>query len=93
MLPRTFKTRLLEILHEAEDVGRWPTQLKVNLVSLVPKGTAVLAGQLRRIGLLPYIYRIWMFLRKALTKEWKQKLYGKQPQASGCGTNCVDSQS
>ena len=45
-------------------------------MTLSPKPGAEHEGQLRPIGLLPMIYRLWMAVRKPVTKEWKAKIHG-----------------
>jgi len=75
VLPAIFKRKLLEIYQEAEEKGKWPQQLRYNMVSLVTKANEIQEGQLRPIGLLPFIYRIWMCLRKEHTREWKKNRF------------------
>ena len=62
-----YQVKLIEILHQVEKEGRWPENLRYSTVTLTPKPKATHEGQLRPIGLLPMIYRIWMSVRKPQT--------------------------
>jgi ribonuclease HI len=45
-------------------------------VALLPKAKAEDEGSLRPIGLLPYVYRVWMVLRKQHTRSWVTHMHG-----------------
>ena len=64
ILPKIFKIKLVEIMQQAEEEGRWPENLRYSTVTNTPKAKAVHEGQLRRKGLLPMNDRIWMSARK-----------------------------
>eukprot|EP00972_Heterocapsa_arctica_P094453 13930064-Heterocapsa_arctica.AAC.1 len=44
------------------------------IIALIPKDRAENEGQLRPITILPYIYRIWMAVRKRRVKHWAMQL-------------------
>lgn len=44
--------------------GRWPAAICRSSVALIPKLGAATEAHLRLIGLLSYIYRVWMTVRK-----------------------------
>ena len=68
-----YKVKLIEIMHQAEMEGKWPENLRYSTVTLTPKPKATHKGQLRPIGLLPTIYRIWMSVRQPQAYEWTKK--------------------
>ena len=61
-LPDNIKQGLIQILHKAEETGRWPEGIKKSTIALINKPGAEHEGQLRPIGLLTYAYKIWMAL-------------------------------
>ena len=68
---------LIRILHLAEDSGRWPDELNLVLVVLIPKAD----GGTRPIGLFPTVIRAWMRVRSPLVRAWEaekpnKSLYG-----------------
>jgi hypothetical protein len=44
------------------------------IIALIPKEGAENEGQLRPIAILPYVYRVWMAVRKSKVKQWAIKL-------------------
>eukprot|EP00972_Heterocapsa_arctica_P049300 7256524-Heterocapsa_arctica.AAC.1 len=52
---------------------RWPAGLRP-ILALIPKEGAENEGQLRPIAILPYVYRVWMAVRKSKVKQWAVKL-------------------
>ena len=42
----------------------------------IPKDGAESEGQLRPIDILPYVYRVWVAVRKRRVKEWVLNLHG-----------------
>ena len=75
-LPHAYKLGLLRWMVSREQEGVWPHSFNGALIALLDKEGARHEGQLRPICLLPYIYRIWMKLRRPATKDWLQNLYG-----------------
>ena len=65
-------------MNNAEKEGRWPEQLRVTQVSLIPKEGACHEGKLRPIGILPYFYRVWMAVRGRDAQPWCRVLYGSR---------------
>ena len=61
---------LARIFMLAEAVGRWPEQIGIVLVCLIPKA----GGGRRPIGLLPTLIRLWMRVRVSIVRRW-QALY------------------
>ncbi|MCP4239057.1 MAG: hypothetical protein GY772_00675, partial [bacterium] len=57
-----------------EDVGRWPRGLTGALVTLVPKPGATVATELRPIGLMATIYRLWAVARQQHVRAWLRPL-------------------
>ena len=58
---------LISILHLAERQGRWPEELNLVLIVLIPKSD----GGTRPIGLFPTIIRIWMRARSPMARQWE----------------------
>eukprot|EP00972_Heterocapsa_arctica_P040441 5957179-Heterocapsa_arctica.AAC.1 len=48
---------------------RWPDGLHP-IIALIAKEGAENEGQLRPIAILPYVYRVWMAVRKCTVKQW-----------------------
>ena len=69
-LPRRAYAQMAAIMNNAEKEGRWPEQLRVTQVSLIPKEGACHEGKLRPIGVLPYFYRVWMAARGRDAQPW-----------------------
>ena len=80
VLPRVLKEELLKWLHRCEETGEWQEGFACSLVTLIAKPGAQHEGQLRPIGLLPYVYRVWMKMRKPCVKAWIKNLYGTKVQ-------------
>ena len=74
-LPDEALEALIRQYHLWELKGAWPTALRAVRVALTPKGKATAEAELRPIGILPYIYRVWMAVRKQHVKEWVRKLH------------------
>eukprot|EP00972_Heterocapsa_arctica_P094366 13916244-Heterocapsa_arctica.AAC.1 len=62
-LSRTHIKGLTDILNKVEESQRWPHGLHP-IIALIAKEGAKNEGQLRPIATLPYVYRIWMAVRK-----------------------------
>ena len=75
---------LLILFHMCEKLGKWPGQIALALIPLLPKNT----GGLRPIGILATFVRVWMRMRAPLIKQWEcdhQRTYfyaGKQKGAN-----------
>ena len=66
-LPRRARQELLELLTQAERVGSWPWQVLMVLEVLLPKPQ----GGTRAVGLLPFVARVWLRMRKfTTTRRW-----------------------
>ena len=72
----SFLRGLCRLIAEWEAQGAWPDELGQFFVTLIPKPGAQNEGQLRPIGILPYVYRAWMVLRKAEFSGWSRALHG-----------------
>lgn len=57
-----------------EDEGAWPDALKQDKCSMIPKPKAEDEAGLRPIGLLPYVYRVWMAIRKSRDAQTRWSL-------------------
>lgn len=66
---------LSDILNNIETQRRWPKGMGP-VVALIPKDGVESEGQLRPIAILPYVYRVWMAVRKRRVKEWVLNLHG-----------------
>eukprot|EP00972_Heterocapsa_arctica_P045742 6749569-Heterocapsa_arctica.AAC.1 len=44
------------------------------VIALIAKDGAENEGQLRPIAIFPYIYRVWMAVRKIRVKQWAMQL-------------------
>jgi hypothetical protein len=72
-LPRSYSQGLAELLNLIEKEKKWPEGLNP-IIALIPKEGPKSEGQLRPIAILPYIYRVWMAIRKCRIKQWALKL-------------------
>eukprot|EP00972_Heterocapsa_arctica_P026493 3902113-Heterocapsa_arctica.AAC.1 len=61
------------MFNNVENNDKWPQGLNP-IIALIPKEGAGNEGQLRPIAVLPYIYRIWMAVRKSKVKQWAIEL-------------------
>eukprot|EP00972_Heterocapsa_arctica_P039136 5764200-Heterocapsa_arctica.AAC.1 len=62
-LSRTHIKGLTDILNKVKKYERWPNGLHPT-IALIAKEGAEHEGQLRPIAILPYVYRVWMAVRK-----------------------------
>eukprot|EP00972_Heterocapsa_arctica_P079732 11748284-Heterocapsa_arctica.AAC.1 len=53
----------------------WPEWMNP-IIAFIPKGGAEHEGQLGPIAILPYVYRVWMAVRKRNVKQWTLELNG-----------------
>ena len=74
-LPHEAFEQLADFCRRCEIAGKWPEALRGFTVALIHKPKATHEGALRPIGLLPYIYRIWMAVRKRKLKTWVLSLH------------------
>eukprot|EP00972_Heterocapsa_arctica_P020261 2989334-Heterocapsa_arctica.AAC.1 len=63
-LSRTHFQGLMDILNKVEQL-KWPEGLDP-IIALIPKEGADNEGQRRPIYILPYIYRVWMAVRRKM---------------------------
>ena len=59
----------MALMLKREPFGRWPRQVGIVVVVLLPKAD----GGFRPIGLLPHLPRIWMRARRDEAKQWEVK--------------------
>ena len=71
---------LADILNDIEEKRAWPRGMGP-IVALIPKDGAESEGQLRPIAILPYVYRVWMAVRKKRVKGWVLNLHGGETRA------------
>ena len=64
---------LTELLNRIEKEKIWPDGLNP-IIALISKLGAENEGQLRPIAILPYVYRVWMAIRKCRVKQWALNL-------------------
>eukprot|EP00972_Heterocapsa_arctica_P024084 3548722-Heterocapsa_arctica.AAC.1 len=62
-LSRSHIEGLTDILNKVEKYQRWLHGLHT-ILALIAKEGAENEGQLRPIAILPYVYRVWMAIRK-----------------------------
>ena len=75
-LSRADTDALAQFLNNVEKERRWPKNFPGPIIALLDKPSALDEGELRPIAILPYIYRIWMAVRKADTREWTKNMHG-----------------
>lgn len=77
LLPDAWLDALGRMMGQWKDEGAWPTALKQVMYSMIPKPKAEYEAGLRPIGLLPYVYRVWMAIRKSqdAQKQWLLDLH------------------
>eukprot|EP00972_Heterocapsa_arctica_P088041 12982762-Heterocapsa_arctica.AAC.1 len=63
-LSRSHVKGLTDLLNNTETYQRWPHGLHP-IIALVANEGADNEGQLRPIAILPYVYRVWMAIRKS----------------------------
>ena len=85
-LPVEMLGALACVMNKMECEGRWPEALRQVVVALNPKPKATHEGQLRPIGLLPMVYRLWMAFRRPEAKQWKAAVSGGTGQGAFFGT-------
>eukprot|EP00972_Heterocapsa_arctica_P107123 15783462-Heterocapsa_arctica.AAC.1 len=72
-ISRTHIKGLTDILNRVKKYQRWPHGLHP-IIALIAKEGAEHEGQLRPIAILPYVYRVWMAVRKSKVRQWAVKL-------------------
>ena len=60
-------TLLIQILTICELTGRWPKAVALVLIALLPKTD----GGFRPIGLIPFLPRLWMRVRRRIASLWE----------------------
>jgi len=60
-------TLLIQILTMCELTGRWPNAVALVLIALLPKTD----GGFRPIGLIPFLPRLWMRVRRRIASIWE----------------------
>ena len=68
-LPDDVLLQWMALMLKCERFGRWPRQVGIVVVVLLPKAD----GGFRPIGLLPHLPRIWMRARRDEAKQWEVK--------------------
>ena len=81
-LPRKAKQQLIDYYHHAEQVGSWGPQMQHVLIALIPKPGATHEGQLRPIGILPMLYRIYMKIRRHTYKDWVRQIHNGREESA-----------
>ncbi len=62
-------------MNKAEIDGEWPEAIRIAIIASITKEGATNEGELRPIGMLPYIYRVGMAIRREDVANWKQEMY------------------
>ena len=75
-LPDPWLARLGEFFKRWETKGEWPEASRHSIIALVPKEGAQDEKGLRPIGILTYICRPWMALRRAVVRPWSLEIHG-----------------
>ena len=70
-LPREAFEALSLLLHEVEVQGAFPPSLRYSVTHLLDKEAGEEALQLRPIGVLPKLYRLWAGVRQKEVREWR----------------------
>lgn len=65
-----------ELMGRREAAGAWPESIRRLLYAMIPTSKVENEAQLRNIGLLRYIYRVWMAIRKHQRRDWRLRFYG-----------------
>ena len=60
---------LAGILRQCGRDGKWPEDIDLVLIALLPKGD----GDYRPIGLVPTVPRLWMRIRRKHAKKWEEE--------------------
>lgn len=85
MLPDTWLEALGSMMGEWGRQGEWPRALRHVIFSMIPEAEAETEAGLRPIGLLPYVYLVWMAIRKGQSqqREWSLGIHdGKHARAA-----------
>ena len=75
-LPTMWTDQLAAFYNEWEKRGAWPRSIRNAVVALIEKPGAKNEGQLRPIGILSYLYRIWMAIRREQARPWSLRIHG-----------------
>lgn len=68
-LPERWLDSLGRQMRNWEQAALWPEALRHANFSMRPKANVEIEARLRSIGLLPYVYRAWMAIRKHQQKD------------------------
>ena len=82
VLPKAWTDRLATFYNQWEARGHWPPAIRRAVIALIAKQGATSEAQLRPIGILSYIYRIWMAIRKQDTRQWSLQIHGGSHQGA-----------
>ena len=66
-LPEMLRHNIALFLMRLEQLGYWPTQLRITMIALIPKKIGK-----RSIGLLVSLIRLWERLRVTEVRAWKE---------------------
>ena len=72
-LPDSLLELFVGFLNLVEEVGEWPEQLLVAMVSLIPKGEGSSPLDLRPISILAVAYRVWSSTRFRVVAAWAEQ--------------------
>jgi hypothetical protein len=75
--------QLARFYNRWEQQGAWPPTIRNAVIALIEKPGAKSEAQLRPIGILLYIYRIWMAIRKKQARGWSLRLHGGEHSGAG----------
>jgi hypothetical protein len=78
-LPKAFRLQLVELLNRCEEAGRWGLGQRATLIVMLPKPKATRESDLRPIGILPCLYRVWAWIRRRRLGDWTTTLCRDQP--------------
>ena len=82
ILPNAWTDRLAIFYNQWEAKGHWPPAIRRSVIALIAKQGAATEAQLRPIGILSYVYRIWMAIRKQDTRQWSLQIHGGKHQGA-----------
>ena len=69
-LPDEVIAQWMALMLKCERTGQWPDEAGLVVVVLLPKPD----GGFRPIGLLPFLPRVWMRVRRDVAQEWERKV-------------------
>ena len=89
-MPPELLFRLCELLGKIEELGQWPSAIRQGLITPVPKGKGLVAGEMRPITIMSVLYRLWAATRMRALAAWQEQWAGSGIYAYRSRTGCDD---